>query len=167
MPCLSAALYCKTASLRDIRMAPSSFIDQRKIPLLLFRRKAVISFIFVLLQQKSDRNKKTPGCKILGNGIRRRPTLPGRVQPSTIGAEGLNFCVRNGNRWDPFAIATGNCFLIRARLSNACPTRYTLSSKPHCVLYGSILPSTRLRLRIFTTAHSPLSLSLFPGLFVK
>ena len=42
-------------------------------------------------------------------GIRRRPTLPGRVQPSTIGAEGLNFCVRYGNRWNPFAIATGNC----------------------------------------------------------
>ena len=41
-------------------------------------------------------------------GIRRRPTLPGRVQPSTIGAEGLNFCVRYGNRWYPFAIATGN-----------------------------------------------------------
>ena len=61
-------------------------------------------------------------------GIRRRPTLPGRVQPSTIGAEGLNFCVRNGNRWDPFAIATGNCFLLRARLPNACPTRYILSS---------------------------------------
>ena len=46
------------------------------------------------------------------HGIRRRPTLPGRVQPSTIGAEGLNFCVRNGNRWDPFAIATGNCELV-------------------------------------------------------
>ena len=38
---------------------------------------------------------------------RRRPTLPGRVQPSTISAEGLNFCVRNENRWDPFAITTG------------------------------------------------------------
>ena len=45
-------------------------------------------------------------------GIRRRPTLPGRVQPSTIGAEGLNFCVRYGNRWDPFAIATGNCIIV-------------------------------------------------------
>ena len=41
--------------------------------------------------------------------IRRRPTLPGRYQPSTIGAEGLNFCVRDGNRWIPLAIATGNC----------------------------------------------------------
>ena len=28
---------------------------------------------------------------------RRRPTLPGRIQPSTIGAGGLNFRVRNGN----------------------------------------------------------------------
>ena len=31
-------------------------------------------------------------------GDRRRPTLPGRFQPSTIGAEGLNFCVRDGYR---------------------------------------------------------------------
>ena len=41
-------------------------------------------------------------------GIRRRPTLPGRYQPSTIGTEGLNFCVRYVNRWDPFVITTGN-----------------------------------------------------------
>ena len=40
-------------------------------------------------------------------GIRQRPTLPGRLQPSTIGAERLNFCVRYGNRWDPFAIVIG------------------------------------------------------------
>ena len=42
------------------------------------------------------------------SGIRRRPTLPDRYQSSTIGTEGLNFCVRYGNRWDPFVIATGN-----------------------------------------------------------
>ena len=41
-------------------------------------------------------------------GIRRRPTLPGRYQPSTIGTEELNFCVRYGNRWDLFVITTGN-----------------------------------------------------------
>ena len=41
-------------------------------------------------------------------GIRQRSTLPGRLQPSTIDAEGLNFCVRDGNRWNPFAIVTGN-----------------------------------------------------------
>ena len=45
-------------------------------------------------------------------GIRRRPILPGRFQPSTFGAEGLNFCVRYGNRWDPFAITTGNCIIF-------------------------------------------------------
>ena len=78
----------------------------------------------------------------LSCGIRRRPTLPGRVQPSTIGAEGLNFCVRNGNRWNPFAIATGNRFSFRARLSNACPTRYTLSSE-----------SPLRASRVYTTFH--------------
>ena len=41
-------------------------------------------------------------------GIRRRPTLPDRYQSSTIGTEGLNFCVRYGNRWNLFVIATGN-----------------------------------------------------------
>ena len=35
-----------------------------------------------------------------------RPTLPRRYHLSTISAEGLNFCVRYGNRCDPFAIAT-------------------------------------------------------------
>ena len=43
------------------------------------------------------------------NGIRRRPTLPGRFQPSTISVLRLNFCVRYGNRWIPQAIITGNC----------------------------------------------------------
>src|SRR5207247_3569173 len=38
---------------------------------------------------------------------RRRPTLPRRCQRSTIGAEGLNFRVRNGNGCGPFAMAAG------------------------------------------------------------
>jgi hypothetical protein len=41
--------------------------------------------------------------------IRRRPTLPGGLPPSTIGAGGLNFRVRNGNGCDPSAIATEIC----------------------------------------------------------
>ena len=41
--------------------------------------------------------------------IQRRPTLPGGLPPSTISAEGLNFCVRYGNRCDPFAFVTGLC----------------------------------------------------------
>ena len=38
--------------------------------------------------------------------IRRRPTLPGRIHPSTIGADRLNYRVRNGNGCGPVAIAT-------------------------------------------------------------
>ena len=52
-------------------------------------------------------------------GIRQRPILPGRFQPSTFGTEGLNFCVRDGNRCDPFVIATGNCELVLP-LSSPC-----------------------------------------------
>ena len=44
--------------------------------------------------------------------IRRRPTLPGRFQPSTISVLRLNFCVRDGNRWIPQAIVTGNLFRL-------------------------------------------------------
>ena len=40
--------------------------------------------------------------------MRRRSTLPGRYQPSTIDVLRLNFCVRDGNRWNPQAIATAN-----------------------------------------------------------
>jgi hypothetical protein len=45
-----------------------------------------------------------PGSHALRN--RRRPTLPGRIQPSTIGAGGLNFRVRNGNGYLSAAMAT-------------------------------------------------------------
>ena len=33
--------------------------------------------------------------------------LPGRFQPSTFDVWGLNYCVRDGNRWIPLAITTG------------------------------------------------------------
>ena len=36
------------------------------------------------------------------------PTFPVRRQTSIIGVYGLNFCVRNGNRWNPVAISTSN-----------------------------------------------------------
>ena len=53
------------------------------------------------------------------SGIRRRHHLPGRCQPSTISAWRLNFCVRDGNRWDPPAIVTGNR-MRRLRLLAFC-----------------------------------------------
>ena len=45
----------------------------------------------------------TPGLRFL---IGQRPTLPHTRACSTIGAEGLNFRVRDGNGWDPFATIT-------------------------------------------------------------
>ena len=55
-----------------------------------------------------SKTKQTPhSWGLFHFGIRQCPTLPGRHQPSTIGAERLNFCVRYGNRWIPFAITTG------------------------------------------------------------
>ncbi len=56
--------------------------------------------------------KKKPGAnmKVLDSGLsrdfRRRPTLPHSLPCSTIGAEELNFRVRDGNGCDLFAIAT-------------------------------------------------------------
>jgi hypothetical protein len=38
--------------------------------------------------------------------IGRRPTLPHTRACSTIGAEGLNYRVRDGNGWDPLARIT-------------------------------------------------------------
>ena len=70
------------------------------------------------------------------HGIRQRPTLPGRLQPSTIGAEGLNFCVRYGYRWFPFAIATGISRVrppLRSRLASVShPENCTSSSPTSC-----------------------------------
>ncbi len=40
-----------------------------------------------------------------------RPTLAGVSLPTTIGAEGLNCCVRNGNRCFPLAKGTKNSAL--------------------------------------------------------
>src|SRR5690554_5249429 len=45
--------------------------------------------------------------------FRQRPTLPGPLDPSTIGAGGLNFRVRNGNGWNPSAMATEICCQVR------------------------------------------------------
>ena len=50
---------------------------------------------------------------IVRDEFRRRPTLPGSLPPSTIGAGRLNFRVRDGNGCDPAAMITGNLLLER------------------------------------------------------
>ena len=67
-------------------------------------------------------DKKTP--LTLANqgliGIRQRLILPGRVQPSTFSTGELNFCVRDGNRWNLSVIATGNCGYLVASPFSSC-----------------------------------------------
>lgn len=86
--------------------------------------------------------QKKRESKIPAFGFRQRPNLPGRVQPSTFGAKRLNCCVRNGNRWNPLAIATGNGLLpsfARAPLllfrplpgASASRAPFRAPSKPH------------------------------------
>ena len=45
--------------------------------------------------------------------------FPSRYQPSIIGAERLNFCVRNGNRWDSL-LSVRNCRLPSLPLGMLC-----------------------------------------------
>jgi hypothetical protein len=66
---------------------------------------------------------------------RQRPTLPGSCPPSTIGAGGLNFRVRDGNGCGPTAMVTGNlalfcgshCGLLLLERSIASTSRVLLS----------------------------------------
>ena len=57
--------------------------------------------------------------------VRRRPTLPPRLQGSTIGAEGLSFRVRNGTGRFPFAMAAGT--LLRYAVGGSL----SVSREPH------------------------------------
>ena len=52
---------------------------------------------------------------------RRRPTLPGGLPPSTIGAGGLNCRVRDGNGWDPAAMGARNLVGVPKRRSRLGP----------------------------------------------
>ena len=65
-------------------------------------RLAVKSF-FLFFKQSAPR-VWTQGALL--NKFRRRPTFPHSFPCSIISAVGLNFCVRDGNRCDPYAIAT-------------------------------------------------------------
>ena len=119
--------------------------------------------------------KKTPSWVSFLFGIRQCPTLPGRLQPSTIGAERLNFCVRYGNRWDPFAITTG-ILLGLCTLKTAHPNFFHLASDQlinfpfglTCSQFFRSSPrpisiSKLLRYRIYTADLSPGSL---PGVLL-
>jgi hypothetical protein len=64
-----------------------------------------------LLLLTRKRARATAAARALQEISRRRPTLPGGCPPSTIGAGGLNFRVRDGNGCGPTAMVTGNLAL--------------------------------------------------------
>jgi hypothetical protein len=66
-----------------------------------------------LKPQPGQPEKRKAQERVLGSQIipRRRPTLPRGLPRSTIGAEGLNCRVRNGNGCGPFARITGKTSL--------------------------------------------------------
>ena len=99
---------CSFARLSVIILLSVSFSNSAVRPRLPSPPAAVLSRGGFSLSQN---DKKTP--LTLANqgliGIRQRLILPGRVQPSTFSTGELNFCVRDGNRWNLSVIATGNC----------------------------------------------------------
>ena len=70
--------------------------------------------------------------------MRQRSTLPGRHQPSTIDVLGLNFCVRDGNRWNPQAIATAMGELT----SSGFPRNLTTAYEPFKINSSFLLVSS-------------------------
>ena len=76
--------------------------------------------------------------------MRQRPTLPGRLQPSTIGVLRLNFCVRNGNRWNPQAITTAMGELFHSgHIPRILTTAYEYSFKIYLPFLLGLIESTK------------------------
>ena len=78
--------------------------------------------------QTSEEGRSTTSGATLFKHVRRRPTLPRGPPRSTIGAEGLNFRVRNGTGCFPFAITAetllrchqqGHCWPVQGSASPA------------------------------------------------
>src|SRR5215208_7281189 len=98
-----------------------------------------------------------------GNG--RRPTLPGDCSPSTIGASGLNFSVRNGKRCFPAAMTAQVVRLVglrskRAHPQNSIATEACSKSRPRAISTGPL--NTLLCLHVqpidVVVSHGPYSL---------
>ena len=81
----------------------------------------------VQFQNALERGPKAP---LVAFEIRRRPTLPGTLVPSTIGAGGLNCRVQNGNGCDPAAIATENQLCPDRRCSRDSIQLSRVTSQP-------------------------------------
>ena len=65
------------------------------------------------ITQQIKSNSLTKVNELLGKvNSRQRSTLPAGLPTSTIDAERLNCCVRDGNRWVPLAIVTEKLYSL-------------------------------------------------------
>ena len=101
---------------------------------------------------------------LIGNGVRRRPTLPHPGGCSTIGAEGLSFRVRNGTGRFPLAmtaVTLWSCvqqqtLLVLGSLVAAHPWSWVWCGQPGevCVCISRVAQWTR---SIFVASPRPIS----------
>ena len=118
--------------------------------------------------------KEEPRFVVLLFCNRQRLYLPGRVQPSTSSAEGLNFCVRDENRWIPFAIVTG--IVECSSHTHNCIVSFPFSLENYQTLHKSIDLRTSLDLLVsvssmpystYTPDLSPRSLQGVSHIFIQ
>ena len=79
---------------------------------------------------KQKRGPAPRGRPSLQDVFRRCPTLPRGLPRSTIGAEGLNFRVRNGTGCFPLAIAAGNSIELYSLSTRPQLGSYTVDANP-------------------------------------
>ena len=105
----------------------------------------------------------------------RRPTLPGACAPSTIGAGGLNFSVRNGKRCIPAAM-TAQVVEVRAPLhaahahpQNSIAAQTCSKSRPRAISTGPLNALLRLHVPPIDVVvyHGPYSLEGMGGLILR
>ena len=98
-------------------------------------------------------------CCVIG----RRPTLPGGLPPSTIGADRLNFRVRDGNGCDPVAIVTQIlCYQRDCSLITPEQARAVFKPSPRPISTGQLSVLPRLHFRPINVMVSSRALLRLP-----
>ena len=93
----------------------------------------------------------------MGPKNRLRPTFPGSFPPSIIGSEGLNYCVRDGNRCNPNDIATrffAKISNVPSKLNNAFKNHWS-SVRPISIGQLNMSPCLHLRPINVVVSHGP------------